>query len=381
MGPKVFGLPNPSIPLAKSFTRRYMLTSIQAALENEKNIHSPNSLFPEAVVDIYCGDTHPTKKNVCRLRTNPRDPNGPKVTQFATSWVSRGWFYNTYNVLLCDRFFNEKTSLESILHDMSTGAKEGSNASEYKFSWGHTIYHELMHLNPVISNEEVWDPAYGACPVAKLANQNGCSGNILWTPPRWDNDNGDPHSLINADSWAFYASGAYFQKGANLTEPGRAINDCGIYSGENLQNFTASGLDYAPEGIKLPDDNRTDGTYYSEVPPDPAPENTPPDDPPTPSLPYVASDLPSDLATPFDAAAYFATFTPASVSFSTVPSPPPTTLFSSASRSTTVPMVTYPCSTMSDNQGIHCKCGPFAEDDSPALCPPSTVVAGPSIAS
>lgn len=315
------------------FMFQYLLTANPAALENERNIHYPSSVFPEAVVDIYCGDTHPTRKNVCRLRPNPRDPGGPYVTQFASTWISRGYFYNTYNVLLCPRFFNEKTSLESILHDMSTGAKEGSNASEYKFSWGHTIYHELMHLDLVIANEEVFDAAYGACPVAKLANQNGCSGDINWTPPNWNNEDGDPHSMLNADSWAFFASGVYFQKGANLTEPGKPTNDCGNYSGADSSNLTFSGWQYDPEGIVLSDDNRTDGTYYAQVPSDPAPENTPPDDPPTPSLPYVSSDLPSDLATPFDAGAYFATFSPTAVSFSSVPPPSPTQTLSTETLS------------------------------------------------
>jgi len=304
-----------------------MLTIMSAALENERNIHHPNSVFPEAVVDVYCGDTHPTSKNVCRKRPNPRDPGGPYVTQFASSWTERGKIYNTYNVLLCPRFFNEKTSLESLLHDMTTGHKEASNATEYKFSWGHTIYHELMHLDPVIANEEVWDVQYGACPVAKLANQNGCSYSpYLWKPPGWDSKHGDPHSLINADSWAFFASGVFFQKAANLTEPGRPVNDCGIYQGATLTNFTYTGSQYDPEGILLPTVDRTDGTFDAQAPLDPAPENTPPDDPPTPSLPYVPSNVPSGLATPFDAQAYFATYTPRAVSNpSTAPSPRTTT--------------------------------------------------------
>jgi hypothetical protein len=288
-----------------------MLTIISAALKNQRDIHHPNWVFPEAVVDVYCGDTHPARENVCRFRRNPRDPSGPLVTQFASTWISRGTFYNTYNLVLCPRFFNEKTSLESILHDMKSGNKLASNASEYKFSWGHTIYHELMHLDPVIANEAVWDVAYGACPVAKLANQNGCSRKpVIWNPPGWDSKKGDPHSLINADSWAFFASGVFFQKAMKLTEPGRATNDCGIYSGSTLTNFTYSGSQYHPEGIRLPTVDRTDETFDLREPPLPAPENTPPDDPSTPSLPYVLSDLPSGLATPFDAEAYFATYTP-----------------------------------------------------------------------
>ena len=272
-----------------------------AALENEEKVHYPNWLFPEAVVDVYCGDTHPDRKNVCRKRRNPSDLGGPLVTSYASSWVARGSWYNTYNILLCPRFFKEKTSLVSILHDMKTGKKQASNANEYKMSWGHTIYHELMHLNPVIADEEVWDVVYGACMTAKLANQNGCSRKLLWNPPGWNAVRGDPHSMINADSWAFFASGSYFQTAANLTEPGYALNDCGIYSSETLRNFSYAALEYAPEGILLHSVNRTDDTFDVQVPPDPAPENIPQEDPPTPSLPYVLSDLPSNLATPFNA--------------------------------------------------------------------------------
>jgi GDSL-like lipase/acylhydrolase family protein/VCBS repeat protein len=288
-------------------------------LENEKKIHNPNWVFPEAVVDIYCGDTHPTRKNVCRYRKNPRDPNGPLVTQYASSWTERGWFWNTYSILLCPRFFQEKTSLEAILHDMATGKRLATNASEYKNSWGHTIYHELVHLDPIIASEEVWDVTYGACTVAKLANQNGCSGRFLWNPPGWDNRNGEPHSLINADSWAFFASGVYFQKAAKLSEPGEAINDCGIYTGESLTNFSQSSLEYVPEGILLPVIDRADGTYNNTSPTNPAPENMPPDDPPTPALPYTLSPLPPGLATPFDALAYFATYTPTPTAIPTAP--------------------------------------------------------------
>lgn len=277
---------------------------------------------------MYCDDTHPTQKNIYRLQQNPRDPGGPLVTAFASSWVVRGSFYNTYNIVLCPRFFNEKTSLESILHDMNSGVKSASNASEYKFSWGHTIYHELMHLDPVIAAEEVWEVTYGACTVVKLANQNGCSGSpILWNPLGWNSNRGDPHSLINADSWAFFASGVYFQKAANLSEPGRPHDDCGIYSGENLANFTYSGTEYDPEGILLSTEDAPPDTINLQAPPDPAPENTPPDDPSTPALPYTLSSLPSGLATPFDAAGYFATYVPTT---SSSVSPPASTAAPSA---------------------------------------------------
>ena len=217
---------------------------------------------------------------------------------------------------------------------MNTGKKSASNASEYKFSWGHTIYHELMHLDPVIAAEEVWDVTYGACPVAKLGNQNGCSYNpVLWNPPGWNPQRGDPHSLINADSWAFIASGVYFQKAAKLTEPGRPLNDCGIYSGENLANFTYPGTQYDPEGILLSTEDAPPEIINIQVPPDPAPENTPPDDPPTPALPYTLSSLPTGWAPPFSAEAYFATYIPAANSSA----PPP--------MSATVPPALPPAST------------------------------------
>ena len=305
----------------ESYSKCLPLIITSAALENEEKIHNPNWFFPEAVVDVYCGDTAPTRKNVCRKRPNPRDPDGPWVTAFASAWTARGTFYNTYNVVLCPRFFEEKTSLESILADMNSGRKQASNASEYKFSWGHTIYHELMHLSPVIASEVVDDVVYGACPVAKLANQNGCSGSpVIWIPPGWNvTKKGDPQSMINADSWSFFASGVYFQKAMQLTEPGRPEDDCGIYRGENLANFTYRGQEYDPEGILLPTVNRTDGTFNASIPPDPALENTPPEDPPTPLLPYKFSNLSSGLATPFNAEAYFATYTPAALSNSSVP--------------------------------------------------------------
>ncbi|KAJ6596353.1 hypothetical protein DFH09DRAFT_1272819, partial [Mycena vulgaris] len=116
-------------------------SKISDALKNEDKIHSPNWILPEAVVDVYCGDTHPTQQNICRWRKNPRNPSGPKVTAFASAWTERGWFYKTYNIVLCPRFFEEKTSLESILNDMKSGRIDPTNATAYKFSWGHTYYH------------------------------------------------------------------------------------------------------------------------------------------------------------------------------------------------------------------------------------------------
>jgi hypothetical protein len=128
----------------------------------------------------------------------------------------------------------------------------------------------------------------------------------------------------------------YFQKAMSLKKPGSAINNCRIYSNDAIDSSANYTLDNGTwpyvEGILLESENRTDGTYDFQVPPNPPPENTPPDDPPTPALPYTLSDLPSGLATPFDADAYFATYTPTSSSTSTAPTqsttsvaPPPST--------------------------------------------------------
>ncbi|KAJ6486263.1 hypothetical protein DFH09DRAFT_1106160 [Mycena vulgaris] len=256
---------------------------ISDALTNEDTIHSPNWVFPEAVVDVYCGDTHPTYQNTCRWQTNPWNPSGPKVTAFASARTERGKYYNTYSIILCPRFFEEKISLESILNDMKAGRSDPTNATAYKFSWGqnlflwgdrHTYYHELMHLNPIIAD--------------------GKEGN-------------GPH-------------------------PSGPAVDCNI----NNTALNIAELAAGPEGIHYPAVNRNDSTYNATAPPDPAPENTPPEDPPTPVLPYTASTRSglATLATPFDAVAYFATFVPASQS-TFVPASQST--FVPASQSTFVP--------------------------------------------
>lgn len=181
------------------------------------------------------------------------------------------------------------------------------NASEYKFSAGHTIYHELSHTNPVIAGFQVLDPAYRDCKAAKLAYWNGCSGPIRWNPDDWDNSTGLANTLINADSYAFFASAVYFENSLKLNNPAYATNDCDIYSPDNIKNLTLGD----PEGYLEEASNRTDGTYEWKQPTNPAPENTPPDDPPTPPVPYTLRDLPTDLAAPFaagEAQAYFATY-------------------------------------------------------------------------
>ncbi|KAL9023857.1 MAG: hypothetical protein Q9196_006927 [Gyalolechia fulgens] len=308
---------------------------IQNVLDNQNKIHHPNWVFPEAVVEIYCGDTHPDRK-ICTPKTNPKDPKGPKVTAFATSWVERGTWYNTYNMVLCPRFFKEKRSLESLLKDIKDGKEDGDNPDTYKKAWGHTIYHELTHMDPVIAWTEVWDPAYYACPARKLANQNGCAYDpVGWHPPRWDeNAHGPAHTLINADSWAFFASGSYFQKALELKEPASPLNDCGIYTGSSVSNYTYFDPDdMAADGIREATVDRKGDTFDAKEPPQVAEEDTPPEDPPTPSLPYQAADLPKDLATPFsDVDAYFADYTPEGT-----PTTPPETNPTSISPTAEVP--------------------------------------------
>ena len=268
-------------------------------------------------MDIYCGDTHPTHDKVCTLRNNPVDEDGPQVTPFATTTVERGWFYNTYSIVLCPRFFEEKTSLEYILYHTTFGDKDENNATEYKFSWGHTIYHELAHADPVIAGFETFDPAYRACDVAKLAYQNGCSGDIRWVPKGWTSKTKKPNTLINADSYAFFASGVYFQNMLKLSQPATAEKSCDITKADDSQNVIMGD----PEGYLLDPVNRTDGTYYAKQPTNPAPENTPPDDPPTAPVPYTGRPLPTDLAMPFapgEAQAYFATYQASDSSATTV---------------------------------------------------------------
>ena len=264
------------------------------ALNNEKKAHEGNWIFPELVIDIYCGK-HPTEESACMLKTNPHNPTGPKVTAFATSWTDRGWFWNTYNIVLCPRFFVEKDSLWKRLSLMKYGNSSPTNASEYKLAWGHTIYHELMHLDPVIAQDEVWDVTYGACNVARLAKKNGCTGDSKW--PGWNPGLGKANSMNNADSWAMFASAAYFQSVLKLDSPGTAP-DCDL-----------SSTDIEPadvEGILLPPGDMVSTLQTAKVPPDPDPSQIPAPDGPTPVLPIDANSPPSGLATPYaDAVAYF----------------------------------------------------------------------------
>ena len=195
---------------------------------------------------------------------------------------------------------------------MKNGDIDPTNATAYKFTWGHTIYHELMHLDPVIANEEVWDVTYGACNVAKLAKQNGCAGGS-W--PGWNPKRGSASSLNNADSWTYFADAAYFQEALKMGSPGTPP-DCDLTSAE------VEPVD--PEGILYPDVDMPISLASLASPTAPSPDQTPAPDGPTPVFPFDPSSTPTGLATPYaDAIAYFASMSSASSSSSPVSSSPP----------------------------------------------------------
>lgn len=226
-------------------------------------------------------------------------------------------------MVLCPRFFKEKKSLEALLKDIKDGKEDGDDPNTYKKAWAHTIYHELTHMDPVIAQKEVWDPAYYGCPARKLANQNGCAYDpVSWHPPKWDEKkHGPAHTLINADSWAFFASGSYFQKALKLKAPASPLNDCGIYTGESLANYTwFDPDDMAADGTLEATVDRKGDTFDAKEPPQVAKEDEPPEDPSTPALPYQGGDLPQGLAAPFeDADAYFADYKPGGASKGCLP--------------------------------------------------------------
>ena len=67
----------------------------------------------------------------------------------------------------------------------------------------------------------------------------------------------------------------------------------------------------APDSIHEATVDRKGDTFDAKEPPQVAEEDTPPEDPPTPAIPYEAADLPEGLAVPFkDADAYFADYKP-----------------------------------------------------------------------
>ncbi|KAH0556823.1 hypothetical protein GP486_005387 [Trichoglossum hirsutum] len=110
-------------------------STIKKGLQGEVDAHSPNTIFPESVISVYCGDAKPingVRRNIC-VKTR----NGKTVKPFAAAWVDRGVFWNNYYIVLCPRFFAEKDSLYHTLAKMNTGAIAKTNASSYKYTWGH----------------------------------------------------------------------------------------------------------------------------------------------------------------------------------------------------------------------------------------------------
>ena len=194
---------------------------------------------------------------------------------------------------------------------MRDGRIDPTNATAYKFTWGHTIYYELMHLDPVIAAEEVWDVTYGACNVAKLAKQNGCAGGS-W--PGWNPKRGAASSLNNADSWTYFADTAYFQEALKMGSPGTPP-DCDLTSAEVEPED--------PEGILYPDVDMPISLASLSSPTAASPDQTPAPDGPTPILPFNPSSTPSGLATPYtNAVAYFASASSVRSSSSPVSSSP-----------------------------------------------------------
>ena len=171
---------------------------------------------------------------------------------------------------------------------MNIGEIDRNNGSAYKFTWGHTYYHELMHLDPVVASEQTYDPVYGACDIADLAAQNGCEKKPYKYWGEWS-------SLLNADSWAQFASTVYFQSVFNLGEPGRP--DC------RMNSFDEDNPELSWGGAR----DRQGDSFNAQSPP-PAPASAGPSTPaPTPVLPYdPAAAIPKGVAAPYkDAVAFF----------------------------------------------------------------------------
>lgn len=191
-----------------------------------------------------------------------------------------------------------------MVNDTDHGRIDKSNATACKLTWGHTIYHELMHLDPVVADRRVTDVKYGACDVAKLAEYNGCTGdNDL---PGWYRPRGEPNSLNKADSWAMYASAAYFQDTLKLDAPGTAP-DCNTSAPfETADDEQIFGI----EGVLETSDWMEPALVNTSSPPPPSPDQIPAPDGPTPVMPINPQSPPSGLATPFaSAVSYFASLT------------------------------------------------------------------------
>ncbi|GAW18448.1 hypothetical protein ANO14919_079240 [Xylariales sp. No.14919] len=254
--------------------------TIRSGLDNEVSAHEPNSIFPEAVIDIYCGDSQEIDgrkaRSICK-KENKKKP-GEYVYPFATTWINRGTFWNDYYMVLCPRFFAEKDSLFHTMAQMNLGLIDKANASAYKYTWGHTIYHELMHLDPVVATEPVGDTSYGACDSSKLADFYG---------PKY--------ATKNAESWALFADTAYFQDVWGMSNPGKPDCRPGVRS--------EGDTDIWFDGVF----NRTGDSFSAGTLPTVAPSESPLASAPTPTLPFNPSSTPAGLATPFaDAVAWFA---------------------------------------------------------------------------
>ncbi|KAI9680521.1 MAG: hypothetical protein M1817_003961 [Caeruleum heppii] len=278
---------------------------IVSGLQNQRDAHRPNALFPEAVISTYCGDSKAIDGRAPGSICSRYDRNGAIVRPFASTWTKRGTFYNDYYLVLCPRFFSEKNSLFRTLARMDDGQIDKSNASAYKFTWGHTYFHELMHLYPVVAEFDVKDHGYGACRVASLAASSGC------TPRDWDNGDqviAGASSLTNADSWTFFADAAYFQEAWRLNEPGQP--DCGSGFSQSI-----------PEVWWESPSDRTDATFEARSPPPPDAKASALNNAPTPVLPFdLDAAVPNGVATPYpDAEAYFSSLFSSSTSSSKVP--------------------------------------------------------------
>ncbi|MCJ1247583.1 hypothetical protein MMC30_004798 [Trapelia coarctata] len=268
---------------------------ITRGLDNEVDAHKPNSVFPESVIHVYCKPPKTPKgmSELCRLQKHP--VTGEWVTAYATSWVVKGYFWNTYNIVFCQRFFNEKTSLAETFAKMERKEIDPTDASVLKLTWAHTYYHELMHLDPLVAVKETWDPAYDACECERLARDRGCKKGS------WKAANGkkwDTSTLLNADSWAMFASVAYFQKALSTKAPARAHN-CGkkastlASAGSSESNpLLVEGISWGTFDAKAP--NRDIAALKSFLGYDPTLKQRPPTPkdgmpappPPVPPIPY-----------------------------------------------------------------------------------------------
>lgn len=247
---------------------------IKDAFSNEKKIHNPNWFFPESVVDVYCGE-HPVFNTYCLPRKNPYNESGPMLEPFAVSRTYEGRFWNTYNIVLCPRFFNEKYALEEIMKNMTDSTLDRYDAQNYKKAWGFTYFHELMHVSPIIADDDAWDVVYGSRPVAKLAYWNNVDGPVRWKPKNTGSYRGSEVSLNNADSFAFFGASSLFKYRLGFGEQPKAKNTCDFY---NPHTYADESTETIVDGVMLATENRTDGTYNYTVPPNPDPGNTPAND-------------------------------------------------------------------------------------------------------